>query len=115
MVMNRNRKIVLALGAVIIAALIVRPPYFGVDRESGGKVHAFIGYHWIWASPSSANVYERLMKSSASGVDGSRLASFEARINVVRLIQNIVILGAAVALGMAFLGRRTKGHGSARR
>jgi len=107
--MNRNQKVILATGAIILVTMIVHPPYFGIDRESGGKLHAFIGYHWIWNPPAAADVYKRLTKSDPAAIDPLRLASFEARINTVRLIQNIVVLSAAVALGMALLKKRAKG------
>jgi hypothetical protein len=106
--MNRNQKRVLAIGVLILIALIVHPPYFGIDRDSGGKLHAFIGYHWIWRPPSSAYVYERLTKSDPAGIDSVRLASFAARVNSVRLVQNIVALGAVVALSIVLLKRRKK-------
>ena len=108
--MNRNQKIILAIGAIILITMIVHPPYFGIDSESGGKLHAFIGYHWIWDPPSAPDVYESLTKSDPTGGDPLRLASFEARINTVRLMENTVVLGAAVALGMAFLKKRAKGN-----
>jgi hypothetical protein len=111
--MNRNQKIILTIGVVLLITLIVHPPYFGIDRDSGGKLHAFIGYHWIWDAPSAPDVYERLTNSDATGVDPLRLESFEARINTVRLIQNVVVLGAAVALGMAFLRKRAKAPNAA--
>jgi hypothetical protein len=111
--MNRNQKIILATGAIILITLIVHPPYFGIDRESAGKLHAFIGYHWIWDPPLAPDVYERLTKSGTTGVDPLRLASFETRISTVRLIQNVVVLGAAVALGMALLRKRAKAPNTA--
>ena len=101
--MNRNQKIVLAIGAIILIGIAVHPPYYGIDRNSSGKLHAFIGNHWIWDPPPAPDVYRSLTKSDPTGVDPLRLASFEARINAVRLIENTVSLVAAVALGMAFL------------
>jgi hypothetical protein len=107
--MNKYQKTLLAIGAVILVALIVRPPYFGVDRGSGGKVHAFIGYHWMWSPPAPAVVYEKLMGSDPAGADPARLASFTAGLNTVRMVRNIVVLCAAVAVGMLVLRKRTKG------
>ena len=111
--MNKNQKIVLAIGVLILIALIMHPPYFGIDRDSGGKLHAFIGYHWIWRPPSSTYVYERLTKSDPAGIDSVRLASFVARVNSVRLVQNIGALGVVVALGMVLLKKRKKAPNSA--
>ena len=49
--MNRHQRLILAAGVVMAAVLVVRPPYFGVDRASGGRTHAAIGLHWAWDPP----------------------------------------------------------------
>jgi hypothetical protein len=107
-VINRRQKLVLALGIVGAAALIARPPYFGIDRESAGKLHSVMGYRWIWDPPSPAEVYARLTGDEAGGVDRARLAAFEAEINVVRWIRDAVAMGAAVALPIWLLRGKTR-------
>lgn len=98
--MNRHQKLILAAGVVMAAALIVRPPYFGIDRDSDGRTHAAIGVHWIWDPPSSAEVCARLTQGDAAAVSPSRLAAFEARVNVVRLAMKLAAAGMVIVVGM---------------
>ena len=78
----------------------MRPPYFGIDRDSGGRTHAAIGVHWLWDPPSSAEVYARLTQCDPATVSPRRLANFEARVNVVRLVTKLAAVGMVVAVGM---------------
>ena len=103
--MITGRRILLPLGVLCLLALVVRPPYFVIDRASGGRAHASIGYHWIWSPPSAADGYRRLVGASPLDVTPERLAQYAVRLNTVRLVQSLVVLAAALALG-AFLGRR---------
>ena len=105
--MDRSQKLVLAAGAVMVAVLLVRPPFFGVDRASGGRTHAAIGLHWIWERPTSAEVYARLTQRDPAAVDPARLADFEARVNVVRLVPKLFAVALVVGTGLALTRPRT--------
>lgn len=107
--MNRKQKAVVVAGAVALLLMILYPPFFGIDRGSGGRRHAFIGYRAVWSPPSPSEVYLRLTSQDPTGVAPSRLAAFEARVNVVRLALNVAGLGVAVALGAWLTGRKTTG------
>lgn len=104
--MNRHQKLILAMGLVMAAALVARPPYFGMDRTSGGRTHAAIGVHWLWAPPTPAEVYARLTLRDPAAVDPARLADFMARVNVVRLATKLAAVAAVVAMGLALTRTR---------
>lgn len=104
--MNRSQKFVLAAGALIVALLVVRPPFFGVDRASGGRTHAAIGLHWVWERPTSAEVYVRLTQGDPATVSPRRLADFEARVNVVRLVPKLTAVALVVGMGLALTRTR---------
>jgi hypothetical protein len=104
--MNRSQKLVLAAGLVMVAVLVARPPYFGMDRASGGRTHAAIGLHWLWDPPASAEVYARLTQRDPAAVAPARLADFAARVNVVRLAMKLVAVALVVAMGMALTRTR---------
>lgn len=104
--MNRSQTLILAMGLVMAAVLVVRPPYFGMDRASGGRTHAAIGLYWLWDPPSAAEVYARLTQSNPATVAPERLTDFVARINVVRLATKLAAVAAVVAMGMALTRTR---------
>jgi hypothetical protein len=105
--MNRGQTLVLAAGLVLAAALVVRPPYFGMDRASGGRTHAAIGVHWLWDPPTPAEVYARLTPGDPAAPGPERLADFEARVNVVRLTTKLAAVALVVAVGLALTRART--------
>lgn len=98
--MNRSQRIILGIAAAVLVLMILFPPYFVIDRESGGRAHAFIGYHWIGHPPSAAYAYQKLAGGSPAGVAPERLAALAVRINVVRFASNVVLLALLVALAM---------------
>ncbi len=104
--MNRGQTFVLAAGVVMAAALVARPPYFGMDRASGGRTHAAIGTHWLWDPPAPAEVYARLTQADPATLAPVRLADFVARVNVVRLATKLAAVAAVVAMGMALTRTR---------
>ena len=108
--MNGNRQSVLSVGALMLVALIARPPFFGMDRTSGGTLHANLGSSWAWDPPSSADAYARLTGNDPAAAEPQRLASFDVRLNVVRLVLNLVFLVAVV--GVAFALPRTRATNS---
>ncbi len=104
--MNRSQALVLAAGVVMAALLVVRPPYFGMDRASGGRTHAAIGVHWIWDPPTSAEAYARLTQSDPATLSPERLKDFAARVNVVRLATKLAAVALVVGVGLALTRTR---------
>jgi hypothetical protein len=104
--MSGSRMIVPALGAAAIVALFLVPPFFGVDRASGGRVHAAIGHHPVWRPPTSEQVFVALAPPGTLLPAPARLADFQARINRVRLTGEAFAVALAVALGQTMLRRR---------
>ncbi len=107
--MNSRQKYTISLAGLFIVALILFPPYFGIDVESEGRVHAFIGYRPVWSPPSAEQVYEILTSESASDVDVARLSSFEARLNVVRLAFNVFVLVIVAVVALIVFRQRSTG------
>jgi hypothetical protein len=105
---DNRQKWILVAAALILLAMILFPPYFGVDRESGGRLHAFIGHHPIWDPPPASYVYQRLSSGDPGSSAPADLSSFEARVNVVRLARNIALLGVAALLAKIVLGRLSR-------
>lgn len=110
--MNRSQRIILGLAALAFVVMILFPPYFVVDRESGGRSHAFIGYHWIGHPPSAAYACEKLAGSDAGRVEPERLAAFDVRVNFVRFASNAIVLALLVALAMMRFRSRIPQRGS---
>jgi hypothetical protein len=107
--MHKQQKGILVVAALVLLVMILFPPYYGIDRESGGRLHAFIGYHPVWDPPSASDVYQRLTPAAPEGSSPGDLSSFEARLNVVRLAFNLALLGVAAVLAKFALRRLSGG------
>ena len=96
--MNRKQKVVVIIEAAVLAAMFVFPPYAGIDRESDGRIHAFLGYYPFWSPPSSEDVFQFLrqrfpgeLDGVAQSIDESRLSSFDPIFNKVRFVFNATL------------------------
>jgi len=115
--MASSSKCVLGLSGALLLLMVLFPPYFGIDVESDGQLHSALGYYSIWSPPSAEYVYETLTSESSSDLEDARLASFRARLNLVRLSFNIVALGVATVVVLLVLSvsrraRQAAGHRS---
>jgi hypothetical protein len=90
--MNRKQKLVLYIEVVLLLVMFIFPPYFGIDRNSEGQVHAGMGYYPFWSPPSSSDVFQVLSEQFPS-IQGQeeRLDSFESGLNKVLLTFNVVL------------------------
>lgn len=106
--MNRRQRAVLWLETVLLLVMIAVPPYFGIDRESEGRVHAHLGYFALWNPPTSVDACNTLRVRHASLADcASRSGAYESGLNKVRLSLNATSsLVVAGALFQAFRARR---------
>ena len=68
--MNKRQKSVLAVGTMVLILLIVYPPYFAIGRESDGKLHAFVGYHWVWNPPVSCFLRLKIARPRSMNIPG---------------------------------------------
>ena len=65
------------------------PPYFAIDRESGGRVHTQLGYFARWNPPTPADAGGALRERYASLVDcANRPEAYDAGLNTARLMVN---------------------------
>jgi hypothetical protein len=111
--MTRPRRAVLWCAAGAIGLLLLFPPYFGIDRGSEGRVHAYLGHHPVWKPPSSEHVFRALSPRGSSVPGPERLGAYQARLNVVNL--SMKLLGVVVcAAGLQLIGRGRRGDASLR-
>ena len=90
-----------------LAVLWTAPPVFGIDTESGGRLHQAIGHRARWSPPGPDEVCvvlrERQLASGAGAALGcppsaARRGSLQARVNTVHLlIESTAVLLAGVA------------------
>ena len=109
---------VLATGAALVL-LWSFPPFFGIDADSGGRLHQAIGRRPRWAPPGPDEVCivlreRQLASGPAPTLDcppsAERRAALSARVNTVHLLMESTgaLLACAVWLFVARLrtGRR---------
>jgi hypothetical protein len=97
--------------------MFVFPPYAGMDTESEGRVHAFLGYYPFWDPPTPEDVFHALRQrfpeleelgAGANDVDSKRLSSFSPLFNRVRLVFNLVFVGMGTGLLLVLLRGQKK-------
>jgi predicted nucleic acid-binding Zn ribbon protein len=95
--MNRAQTVVTGAAALLILVMLVYPPYFGLDVESAGTVHASIGYHPIWSPPGSEYVCHALNPEAAE-VCTEDVSAYDSRLNKVQLFLQLVLVLLVVAV-----------------
>jgi len=105
----KNLSIVAVLIAAATAALLVAPPYFGIDTASAGLRHVSIGHRFRWAPPSPEEVCDALRERAQAAPTlptltcpppASRRSDLQARVNTVHLAGD---LAALLLVGVAWL------------
>lgn len=90
--MSQAQKLVLFAGGLLIAALLIYPPwiemYFGPDGQGVMKRH---GYHFIWNQPAETEVKTRGM-----------------RIHSARLFKYVLPIGIATFIGYVLLAPKKR-------
>ena len=104
--MNKKQKSALALFVVAIMALFLFPPFFAIDPASGGRIHASIGFHPVWAPPEEAYAYEVLVEEVSLLADGLDVISLEVRRNNVLMALSLLLL--LIGVSVALFGFRTR-------
>ena len=97
--MTTPQRSVLLIEAAVLLTLVAIPPYFGVDRDSGARIHAPLGYFPVWSPPSATEVCRALRERFPSDEDCTmRPQSYQASVNKVRIAMNalssLVVAGA---------------------
>ena len=94
------RTIINLIFIIILIILVCFPPYYGVDNESKGSAHTFLGYKPIWKKISQYEVYSALIDSGRldSTVEFKKDTSsnqfpyrFQAHFNTIRFIANLIL------------------------
>ena len=113
--MNTKQKVVIVCEVVLLLLMFIFPPYAGIDTESDGRIHAFLGYYPVWDPPSSEDVFHALrqrfpslggLSASADDVNDARLSSFSPLFNKVRLIFNVTV--SLLIIGLLLILLRSK-------
>ena len=101
---------VLFLGGLI--AMVLFPPYFGMDTTSNGQIHGGLGYFPVWEPPTQQHALALLTESGVVPEGGVRASDLAIRRNVVGLTVNAIVLFLLCLLGFALLGTRGGQRGS---
>jgi len=105
--MSRLQIAVAGVAFVLFLVVVVFPPYFGIDVESGGTLHASIGHHPIWSPPSSEYVCHALNPEAAE-VCREGTSAYRSGLNEVRLILQEVLLVAGTFVVLLVVRRRER-------
>lgn len=111
--MTRAGVILVGAGALVIALMILFPPYFVMDMQSNGRVHGSIGYHPIWKAPTSEYGYVRLHSKDpaaepVSRVSKDRLDAYKVGLNKVGLTMQSILVVVLVSVGMVIIRKRQR-------
>ena len=104
--MNKKQKTALALFVVTVITLFLFPPFFAIDPTSGGRIHASIGFHPVWAPPDQAYAYEVLAGEGFLPSEGLNVVSLEVRANKVLMVFSLLLL--LIGIAVALFGFRTR-------
>jgi len=105
--MSRLQIAVTSVAVVLILVVLAFPPYFGIDVESGGTLHASIGHHPIWDPPSSEYVCHAL-NPDAVEVCREGTSAYRSGLNRVRLALQEVLLVAGMLVVLLVVRRRER-------
>jgi hypothetical protein len=83
--MKAMKRSIIAITAAAILLILLFPPFMCVDAESGGRVHATLGYYPVWNPPSPEVAFRVLYPESREIPSPERLAAVIPRVNRVRL------------------------------
>lgn len=113
---NRRLRLVLSLSYLVyLLFLMFIPPYYVMDRASGGTIHAPAGHHFFW-KPPDAHEAELLLdkmfpERTTSGPGKGAPHSYTVNLNKIRLVI-FVIFGTVGYLLARFLLQRIAIDGS---
>lgn len=115
--MNRKQKVVIIIAVAVLVAMIVFPPYAGIDRGSEGRIHGSLGFYPFWNPPTSQDVFDFLRQEFPGELDGvqqnmddTRLSSFEPIFNKVMFIFNATLSLLVAAILLVVFRTRKKGR-----
>ncbi len=101
--MNGRQWVVAGLASLALLLMLLFPPYFGIDRTSDGRVHAFLGYHPLWAPPTATDALPVLAGEAVAPYAGTEPQNVDVRMDLVRLGINVIALAIAVGAGLFVL------------
>jgi len=102
--MNRNQKIVVAIGVVLVVLSGLFPPYEGEFAGEGDNPKRHLGRHFLFAPPTPEYVSKAIRGANASTPTGRKLAYYRASVvlsEVVVQLSVIVLATAGVTLLLA--------------
>jgi hypothetical protein len=90
--MNERQKGVLVLFIIAIITMFLFPPYFGIDRDSQGRVHGPVGFHPAWAPPGPEHVLGVFEEDGLVPEEGIEASALDIRVNKVGMVFEFIIL-----------------------
>lgn len=90
-----------ALFFVLLIMSFIFPPYFAIDTKSYNTIHTSMGYYPVWNRPGGREAFDVLVREGKVNqrIGASQVIEyppdidqFEARLNTVRFIINILMI-----------------------
>ncbi|MCK5652075.1 MAG: hypothetical protein KAJ42_11885 [Gemmatimonadetes bacterium] len=106
--MNKKQRGVLALSAIAIITFFLFPPYFGIDRNSQGRVHGPVGFHPAWAPPGPEHVLGVFEEDGLVPEEGIEASALDIRVNKVGVVFELVILALLASAALFVFRPRSK-------
>ena len=119
--MNRNQKIAVAVGVVLVVLSGLFPPYEGVFATKGDNLRRHLGRHFLFAPPTPEYVHKAIFgpKAQSTPTDSFSgkviavaeriyLAHFRSRVVLSEVVvQFSIVLIATAAAALLLTKRRT--------
>ena len=96
--MNRKQKIVIYIGIFLILVIGLFPPYIGVYYSEDYNIQRFIGYHFLFSSPSSNTIAKIFGYKDAGPIYCYSSFIDKTRISIQMFICFLLIIGILVLL-----------------
>ena len=107
--MNRNQKIAVAVGVVLVVLSGLFPPYEGVFATKGDNLRRHLGRHFLFAPPTPEYVHKAIFGPKAQSTPTRiYLAHFRSRVVLSEVVvQFSIVLIATAAAALLLTKRRT--------
>src|SRR3989338_6937350 len=108
--MNKKQRIILSIGILVVILSGLFPPYEGEFRKEGDNRKIYMGYHFLFASPTERDVLEAFRGAPKStAVSQDILSRFNSYIITSRvLVQVVTIVIATLVLLFLVAGKDNK-------
>jgi hypothetical protein len=101
---------VIGAAVLVLALMVLYPPFMAIDRGSDGRVHAALGRYPIWNATTAEYAFRRLYPDETEIPSPQRLVDFVPRRNRVRLVEGAleVVIAATIVVWVLRRYRRPR-------